>query len=245
MNADVSVAAIILAAGSSSRFLQQSSPLSGGIKKEFCSLGASTVLASSVSAFAAVSSIQTIVIAVAENTEDAARAALPADYPAARKPRILFVNGGKTRRASVFNALSLIAGSSASSAADNPRYVLIHDGARPWVSSRLIENIIEAVKKHNAVIPVVAPADTPKELEDKDERSDVFIKKHMKRCNLWLAQTPQAFKFPEILHAHEKAALADEEFTDDAEIWGGFCGKVAAIPGEKENKKITFAEDLA
>jgi len=73
----------------------------------------------------------------------------------------------------------------------------------------------------------------------------VFIKTHLKRKNTGVAQTPQAFKFPEILDAHKKAANVEtEEFTDDAEIWGRFCGQVAVIQGEPENKKITFPEDL-
>ena len=229
MNVEVTTAAIILAAGLSSRM--------GGLKKEYQSLGTSTVLATAVSAFASVPSVKTIVIAVSPNAEDSARNALPAEYLCAEKPKILFVDGGSTRRASVLNALSLLAGT-------NNQYVLIHDGARPWVSSSLVKNIIEAVKKHNAVIPLISITDTPKLVSESKERV-VFIERHLRRPNVGLAQTPQAFKFPEILYAHEKAAKVNEEFTDDAEIWGRFCGPVAAIAGEPENRKITFPEDLA
>jgi 2-C-methyl-D-erythritol 4-phosphate cytidylyltransferase len=59
------------------------------------------------------------------------------------------------------------------------------------------------------------------------------------------AQTPQGFTFPEIFAAHQKAAQnAQVVYTDDAEVWSAFCGPVAAIPGESENRKITFPEDL-
>jgi len=225
--AHVSAAAVICAAGASSRM--------GGIKKEFCKLENTpygTVLGNTVRTFAAVSLIETIVIAIPENTETEARAALPPEYLTSIKPKIIFVNGGSTRQASVFNALSLLS-------EYNPRYVLIHDGARPWVSVSLIESIIEAVKKHGAVIPLIPLTDTPKECEG------IFIKRHLKRLNVGLAQTPQAFLFPEILHAHtQAAALKNEEFTDDAEVWGRFCGPVATISGEQENRKITFKEDL-
>jgi 2-C-methyl-D-erythritol 4-phosphate cytidylyltransferase len=233
-------AAVICAAGSSSRM--------GGIKKEYQKLEGNahdlTVLGAAVCAFAAVQSVQIIVIVVPENGEDSARDALPPEYLSAAKPKILFVNGGKTRRASVFNALSLLT-------EYNPGYVLIHDGARPWVSPSLIENIIAAVKKHGAVIPLLPITDTPKEctspfieIEPRGEKA-VFIKTHLKRANTGIAQTPQAFKFPEILHAHEKAAKVEgEEFTDDAEIWGRFCGQVAVIPGSPENRKITYPEDF-
>jgi 2-C-methyl-D-erythritol 4-phosphate cytidylyltransferase len=219
----------------------------GGIKKEFQRLNPAdslTVLGSAVSAFAAVPSIEVIVIAVNENCEAAACEALPPEYFTVQKPKVLFVNGGKNRRASVFNALCALS-------PYNPRYVLIHDGARPWVSPSVIENIIEEVKKHSAVIPVLPLTETPKECDAPvcerggQGETAIFIKTHLKRAQTGIAQTPQAFSFHEILRAHEKAAeVEDEEFTDDAEIWGRFCGPVAVIPGSPENRKITFPQDI-
>jgi 2-C-methyl-D-erythritol 4-phosphate cytidylyltransferase len=218
----------------------------GGIKKEFERLNPAhplTVLGSAVSAFTAGPSMQTIVIAVNENCEDAARGALAPEHLSAQRPEVLFVKGGDCRRASVFNALCALS-------PYNPLYVLIHDGARPWVSPSLIEKIIEAVKKYEAVIPVIPVTETPKEcgsaLDGRETRSGaVFIKTHLKRANTVLAQTPQAFRFAEILRAHEKAAETEGgDFTDDAEIWGRFCGPVAVIPGSPENKKITFPQDF-
>jgi 2-C-methyl-D-erythritol 4-phosphate cytidylyltransferase len=213
----------------------------GGIKKEYQKLDGSnlTVLGSSVRVFASVQSVGIIVIAVSANEENAARESLPQECLPAFGQKILFVTGGASRRASVFNALSFLE-------AYNPCYVLIHDGARPWVSSSLVEKIIEEVKKHDAVIPLIALTETPKECNAplSQERA-VFIERHLKRANTGTAQTPQAFEFLRILRAHEKAAsLEDEEFTDDAEIWGKFCGPVAAIPGEPENRKITFPQDI-
>jgi len=230
-------AVVICAAGKSSRM--------GGIKKEYQKLDGSnlTVLGSCVRVFASVQSVGIIVIAVCADEEDAARKSLPEECLAAFGHKILFVTGGRSRRASVFNALSFLE-------AHNPCYVLIHDGARPWVSSSLIENTIAAVKKHNAVIPLLPLTETPKECESSIEltangASAVFIKTHLKRKNTGIAQTPQAFKFPEILEAHKKAAdIEMEEFTDDAEIWGRFCGQVAVIQGEPENRKITFPKDF-
>jgi len=232
------VAAVICAAGSSSRM--------GGIKKEFQMLKPPfplTVLGSAVSAFAAVPSVEIIVIAVNENCEDEARMALAPEQLSAQIPEVLFVKGGDCRRASVFNALCALS-------PYNPCYVLIHDGARPWISPSLIEKLIEEVKKHQAVIPLLPITETPKEcgsaLEMPGTREEmVFIKTHLKRANTGVAQTPQAFRFPEILRAHEKAAEAgDEDFTDDAEIWGRFCGPVAVVLGSPENRKITFPQDF-
>ena len=228
MEAASEAAAIILAAGSSSRM--------GGKKKEYQILkNGMSVLASSVHAFFSVPSVGIIIIAVPENGEEDARKSLPPEYLCAQNPKILFVTGGNVRSASVFNALSLLANYAKVS------YVLIHDGARPWVSSSLIEKQIKAVQKYGAVIPLIPVTDTPKEIGE----DGIFIKSHLKRENTGAAQTPQAFMFPEILRAHEKALIRkEEEFTDDAEIWGRFEGQVAVIPGEIENRKITFPEDL-
>jgi 2-C-methyl-D-erythritol 4-phosphate cytidylyltransferase/2-C-methyl-D-erythritol 4-phosphate cytidylyltransferase/2-C-methyl-D-erythritol 2,4-cyclodiphosphate synthase len=230
------IAGIILAAGASSRM--------GGKKKEYQKLNnGDTVLASSVRAFAAVSSIQNIIIVIPANGESAALEALGQLYTELQSSKIIFVHGGDTRRASVFNALSFLASNEYHS--KGMGYVLIHDGARPWVSPALIENIIENVKIHNAVIPVLPLVDTPKEITNGTGDKIPYIKSHLKRTCIGLAQTPQGFNFLQIFHAHEKAVKdGNEEFTDDAEIWGKFCGQVAVINGEKENRKITFKEDM-
>jgi 2-C-methyl-D-erythritol 4-phosphate cytidylyltransferase len=240
-----SIAAVICAAGSSSRM--------GGVKKEYLPLpGASdslTVLGAAVSAFTAVPEIRIIVIVLPnepETGETAARNALSPEIFAGTGPTVRFVTGGSTRRASVFNALRALA-------ADAPSYVLIHDGARPWVSPALIERVIKGVKQYRAVIPLLPLTETPKETDlplenfvGCDSWSPVFIKQQLKRSFIGTAQTPQAFAFPEILVAHERAAAQDgRDFTDDAEVWAEFCGPVAAIPGEIENRKITFKEDMS
>jgi 2-C-methyl-D-erythritol 4-phosphate cytidylyltransferase len=224
-------------------------PVEGSVKKEYRLLsGGLTVLGAAVSAFAAVPAIKTIVIVVPadpETGEAAARKALPPEFLAGEKgPAILFVCGGATRRASVFNALSLLADYA-------PDFVLIHDGARPWVSPSLINRIIAGAKKYRAVIPLLPLTETPKETDiplDSSGTGPVFIQRHIKRAFMGAAQTPQGFAFPEILAAHRQAAVREEsahvEFTDDAEVWASFCGPVAAISGESENRKITFPEDL-
>jgi 2-C-methyl-D-erythritol 4-phosphate cytidylyltransferase len=94
------------------------------------------------------------------------------------------------------------------------------------------------------VIPLLPLLETPKEIDPQG-----FILRHLRRSNLGSAQTPQGFAFPQILHAHEKAAERElrehYDYTDDAEVWGEFCGPVATVPGERENRKITYPEDLA
>ena len=235
------IAAIISAAGSSVRM--------GGVKKEYMPLGNDytdsegkplSVLASAVSAFVRSQHIETIIITVPLNPEYgeyAARASLPESFlKEDSHPKILFVPGGIKRRISVHHALSLLS-------AYSPDYVLIHDGARPWVDTDLIEKIIDSVIEYNAVIPCLPVIETPKEIDGQG-----FVLRHLKRANVETAQTPQAFAYPDILHAHEKAAereLRDSvEYTDDAEVWGEFMGNVKVIKGSPENRKITFPEDI-
>jgi len=230
------IAAIICAAGSSKRM--------GGVKKEYLALPSTsesplTVLGAAVSAFASLPQIRPIVIAVPPGEESEARSSLPKELTYENE-RIFFVSGGKTRRASVHNALLFLA-------SHKPAYVLIHDGARPWVKRELIEKIIEGAIKYRAAIPALPLIETPKEL--KTSTGEVkFVERHLRRENLCAVQTPQGFAFPEILATHEKASEKEEkegfEYTDDAEVWGEFTGQVAVIHGEPENRKITYPEDL-
>ncbi|MDR2314560.1 MAG: 2-C-methyl-D-erythritol 4-phosphate cytidylyltransferase [Spirochaetaceae bacterium] len=234
-----SIAAIITAAGSSSRI---------GVKKEYRLVGDKTdmegrpltVLGKAALAFAACSRISTVVITVPNDPnlgEFAARDSLPARLLKHRgKPHFFFVPGGPTRRASVHHALSLLEGY-------HPGYVLIHDGARPWIEPALIDRVIDAMLKHRAAIPLLPLTDTPKEIDEAG-----FVKRHLRRMLVGNAQTPQGFSFPEILRAHKRAAEREQGenkvYTDDAEVWGEFVGDVFVVPGSPLNKKITFPEDL-
>jgi 2-C-methyl-D-erythritol 4-phosphate cytidylyltransferase len=232
------IAAVVTAAGSSVRM--------GGLKKEYRPLGSDcldhggkplTVLGAALSAFADSGLVDLIVVSVPPDGESAAREALPADLLGlGAHPRVLFVPGGSTRRRSVHAALALLS-------AYGPDYVLIHDGARPWVDRALIERTIAAVREKRAVVPVLPLVETPKEID-----SSGFVVRHLRRAAVAAAQTPQAFAFPEILAAHEKAAereLAEGvEYTDDAEVWGAFVGPVAVVEGSPGNRKITFPGDL-
>ena len=191
--------ALICAAGSSSRM--------GGIKKEFQILPESTrpmttVLGAAVSVFASIREIGPILVAIPQGMEDAARASLPA----ALAGRIEFVAGGKSRQESVHRALQALQ-------AHMPAYVLIHDGARPWISADVVLRIMDKVREYGAAIPILPLVETPKEIDESG-----MILRHLPRSRVGTAQTPQGFPFPAILHAHEKAALREGiEYTDDAE----------------------------
>ncbi|GHV75983.1 2-C-methyl-D-erythritol 4-phosphate cytidylyltransferase [Spirochaetia bacterium] len=236
---NVTIAAVITAAGLSRRMT--------GLKKEYRLLEEwdeqghpLTVLGKAALAFASCKRIDLVVITVPvdpETGEKAARECIPPGLLAdSSRPRVYFVPGGPTRRSSVHHALTFLE-------SYTPEYILIHDGARPWLEPLLIDRIIDSVRVHKAVVPLLPLTDTPKLLD-----TDGLIRRHIRRAEVGCAQTPQAFTFPEILRAHEKAAEREEreniEYTDDAEVWGEFIGPVASIPGSAENRKITFPEDL-
>lgn len=141
------------------------------------------------------------------------------------------VPGGMERQDSVLNGLR------ASGCAPDD-LVLIHDGARPLLSFELIDAVIAAAHNHDACLAAVPAKDTIKRVAhgrviDTPERSQ-----------LWLAQTPQAFRFAVINAAHERAASEGFRATDDAQLveWNGH--PVVVVPGSYRNLKITTPDDL-
>ncbi|MDR0643496.1 MAG: 2-C-methyl-D-erythritol 4-phosphate cytidylyltransferase [Treponema sp.] len=226
-------AVVICAAGSSSRM--------NGVKKEFLRLAGRfddagnplTVIGSAVSAFVLSKRVDIIAITTPINGEQKAQESLPLSL--LRNVSVFFVEGGNTRFASVYNALKALVPL-------KPDYVLVHDGARPWISAELVNAVIDAAVRYGAVIPVVPLVETPKEIEDPDRGQ--FVSRHLRRSRVVAAQTPQGFRFAELFAAYEKAAAVEKEYTDDAEVWDEFCDSVAVVPGLNENKKITFPEDI-
>lgn len=229
------IAIIITAAGSSTR-------MGGGIKKEFLPLKDGTVLSACAGAFLnALKKIQItdFIITCKAGSEDEARKAVNSlGYDA-----FTFVRGGVSRQESVFKGLLEI-----EKRGKRPDLVLIHDGARPFVSEKIIIEGIETALKAGASVPGLTPTDTQKEIDENG-----FIVRHLVRANLCAVQTPQNFEFARLLEAHKKAAAQIEElecqgikkeFTDDTQIWGEFCGAVKVYPGDASNIKITYPGDL-
>ncbi len=117
-----------------------------------------------------------------------------------------------------------------------PKRVLIHDAARPFVSQKLIDGVVTALETHLGALPALPVVDTLK------KGQDGFVGETVDRENLWRAQTPQGFHFDQILQAHQ--SFAGQKLTDDCAIAEKAGLKIAIIPGEEENFKITTPEDL-
>ncbi len=232
----------LVAAGSSQRM--------GGLgKKEYLPLNGGSVLSEAAIVFLKTKLFSTVAVVHPPKGLAAAKKAfyknsLMAELCAG--VNVIFVSGGATRQESVCKALKAIDRSCKKS--KTPRAVLIHDGARPFLSQALVKKTLAAALKHGAAVPALEPVETQKEIDAGSK-----IARHLKRSSLAAVQTPQGFLFPEILEFHKKAAKQNASqakdraaaFTDDTEIWDRYSDKkTRVIKGEPQNIKITYPKDL-
>jgi 2-C-methyl-D-erythritol 4-phosphate cytidylyltransferase/2-C-methyl-D-erythritol 2,4-cyclodiphosphate synthase len=143
------------------------------------------------------------------------------------------VFGGATRQASVRAGLEALA-------ARHPEIVLIHDAARPFVTTALVDRAVAAAK-NSAAVPGIAVSDTVKAVDVRGH-----VTQTVDRGALRAIQTPQGFSFDALLAAHRRAASAGhDDFSDDAALmeWAGH--PVTVFAGEAGNAKLTTAEDFA
>ena len=140
------------------------------------------------------------------------------------------VAGGAARQDSVRNGLEALASSA-------PDYVLVHDAARPMVAPALIDRVIEALQDTPGVIPGIAVVDTLKRADD-----DGIITDSVSRDGLWRAQTPQGFKYADLLAVHR--SVIGQELTDDAAVMEASGHRIAVVLGDEDNIKVTTPDDL-
>ena len=214
--------ALIVAAGRGHRV---GTPL----PKQYLTLGAHAVLHHTVKAFAEHAAVDAVRVVIHPDDRALYDAAL-ADLPSALATRVLTpALGGATRQESVRNGLESLVGAD---------IVLIHDGARPFVSAGVIDGTLAALEQADGAIAALAVSDTLKRATS----DDAHIAQTVARDGLWRAQTPQTFRYDAILAAHRKAVGG--EFTDDASIAEHAGLRVALTPGSEDNLKITTADDL-
>jgi len=146
--------------------------------------------------------------------------------------KVSLVPGGVERQDSVYNGLLAI---------DNidDSIVVIHDGVRPFIRSEQLSECISCATDYDACIFGIPAYDTLKKVN-----SSGFIEDTIERKDIWLAQTPQAFKYNLIRRAHENARRAAITGTDDAMLVELLGIKVKVIRGSRCNVKITAKEDL-
>lgn len=209
-------AAVIVAAGQG---LRAGQPL----PKQFAAWHGKPVLRHSAETLAAAGA-RPIIVAIPENADDVAAAALSGIE------HVRFVTGGDTRQASVANALAALE-------ADAPEFVLIHDAARPRLPAAVIERLLGALKTASGAIPVLAVVDSL------SVDADGMMAGSADREKLRRVQTPQAFRFADILAAH-RAWKAGQPAGDDAQVAAASGFEIAHVAGDEALRKLTFAEDF-
>ncbi len=223
MSNDRSIAVIVVAAGRGER----ASASREDAPKQYRSVAGTPVLARTIASFLDHPGVAWVLPVI--HPDHAARyAALDLHHPRLLPP----VHGADTRQGSVLAGLEALSPHA-------PDLVLIQDAARPLVDAATIAGVVTALDTASAALPVVPVTDTIKRSFD-----GATVSGTEDRRQLYAAQTPQGFRFAEILAAHRRAATEPTEFTDDAAIaeWAGHT--VQLTTGHIHNLKITHPEDF-
>lgn len=209
-------AAVIVAAGQGLRAGQP-------VPKQFALWRGKPVVRHSAEALLAAGAAP-VVVAIAAGQEEVAGLAL------AGLPDVRFVNGGSTRQASVKAALEALS-------PDAPAAVLVHDAARAICPPEVVHRLLSALDNQPGAIPVLPVVDSL--------ALDVggLMAGSAPREDLRRVQTPQAFRFPDILSAH-RAWTGEPTAGDDAQVARAAGLAVALVEGDERLRKLTFAEDF-
>ena len=212
---------VIVAAGTGSR-------MNMGINKQFIKLEGKEIIAYTIEKFYNNSNIEDIVVVVKEDESEFFKKEILDKY---NFKNVKIAYGGKERQDSVYNGLKLLD--------EKCDVVLIHDGARPFVSDKIIDKSIEEAKEHKAIVVGVPVKDTIKVIDD-----DKNIVDTPNRSVLWAVQTPQTFDYNILIDAYKDAFKNKFYGTDDAMLVERIGYKVKMLEGSYNNIKITTQEDL-
>lgn len=216
------ISTVIVAAGNSTR-------MNIGKSKQYILINNIPVLTRSIQAFENISLVDEIIVVVNQSDIDYCKEKIIKPYNFLKVKSI--VAGGNNRQQSVFNGIKTTHPSS--------DIIVIHDGARPFVTTKTIEQTIDSAKKNASAACAVKVKDTIK-ISD----SESFVEKTIPREFLWSIQTPQAFKKDIIIKAHQKATSDQFIGTDDTVLVERLGIKTKIVEGEYFNIKITTKEDL-
>jgi len=216
------VVAIIVAGGIGKR-------MTTNIAKQYLLLGGIPILSHTLLKFEKVSSINDVILVVPPGDREYVQHSIVEKFNLSKVRSIQ--EGGRQRQDSVRNGLAMVE--------DAKGIVLIHDGARPFITTDLIELSIERVEKTGALVVGMPAIDTVKSVEGGN-----WIKETLQRDFLWFAQTPQVFRADIIKKAYEKAYAEGFYGTDDAEVVERMGITVEMMRGSSANIKITTPEDL-
>jgi 2-C-methyl-D-erythritol 4-phosphate cytidylyltransferase len=214
--------ALITAAGQGRR-MQSSVP------KQYLFLGGRPILVRTLQVFEDCPAVDGIYLIVPLDQMEMVQEKIVEKYQF--KKVLKLVRGGKMRQQSVWNGLKAIRSECS--------FVVVHDGVRPLITSKMIEDSITEARKNGAAVVAVLAKDTVKRaVEGKRIQT-------LPREEIWLAQTPQTFRFSLLKKAYLKAQQENIQATDDAFLVERLGHPISLIKGGYFNIKITTPEDLA
>ena len=207
------VSAIILAAGSGSRF---------GEKKQFKELNGKPIWFYSLNTFIQSESVDELILVIPNDSLETLKQSQV--FTSLNKTNnIKLVSGGESRNDSVFNGLKVV-----KKAID---IVCIHDAARPFIKASYIKHSVEACSEFDGAIIAIPSVDTVKKVDKQ------IIKNTIDRESLWMAQTPQTFKKDKLLYAIKNSSHLN--ITDESMLMEEANFKIKLIEGDQSNFKIT------
>lgn len=203
--------------------------MGGSVPKQFLSLGKQPLILHSLRVLQASPVIHEIILAVPQSDMDYCLKEIVTKHHFTKVTKV--VPGGAERQDSVRHALEAVH--------DDVDVVLVHDAVRPFLTERMVEEVVSMARAKGAAIIALPMRDTVKQVG-----ADHVIERTVDRAGLWLAQTPQAFRRDWLLSAHRKAHGEGVRATDDAYLME-WCGhSVSVVEGSGENIKVTRPEDL-
>lgn len=212
---------VIVAAGKGTR-------VGGSVSKQFIEIYDRPVLYYTLTAFSNSNLISEIYLVLSKDDIDYCKNNILDKYKFNK--RIVIVEGGKERQDSVYNGLKAI---------EKCDVVLIHDGARPFVSEKIISKGIDNARQYGACACGVTPKDT---IKIKDFSG--YSIETPERNTLFAVQTPQCFQYNTIVECHEKIKELGLSVTDDTMVVEKFGHRVFLFEGDYKNIKITTPEDI-
>ena len=210
---------LIAAAGSGARMGQD-------IPKQYSKIHGKAVLRYSIEAFLSIPACQSVRVIINPDDADLYHEAVSGlDLPG-------FIAGAKERNLSIYNGLKAL------SNLKNEDIIMFHDGARPCILQQDIENFLLALTQHPAATLAAPVSSTLRKAGN-----DNLAREQVPRDDLWAIQTPQGFRYGDIMKAHESAD-PNKTYTDDTALASAIGIPVKLVQGSNTNIKITLPEDL-
>lgn len=219
----MNVIALIPAAGMGKR-------MQAGINKQYLQIGGTPIVARTIALFQDAACVDDIYLITPEQEREYCRTEIVARFGFTKVRGI--VPGGAERQHSVLNGLRAIDGTG------EDAVILIHDGVRPFITPHILEHAVATARDHDGALVAVPAKDTVKVV------TEGVVRETPPRETIWLAQTPQAFRYGIIRAAHEMADAEGFLGTDDASLVERMGREVHIVLGDYRNIKITTPEDL-